>query len=190
MTACRASPGGGSTTLAPPEAGSVRGPVRRGPVRGGRHTGRRGAGERGAGGLWVVWTACLVWCVAVAAVMLGGAVAARHRAAAAADLAALAAAERATRGPVVACRAAAGVATRMDTRMASCTLDGLVADVEVTARVTLPGGDGAVTTVRARAGPDAGSPPSLPSARTQVLPSARTPVLPSARTPGAEGWLP
>ncbi|MGH8869215.1 MAG: Rv3654c family TadE-like protein [Actinomycetes bacterium] len=110
--------------------------------------------DEGSAGLWVLWAACLAWAVAVGAILFGGAVVARHRAAASSDLAALAAAERALYGPVPACRAAADVVAGMGASLARCTLDGTVADVSVTVRVGLPGGRSSAATVRARAGPD------------------------------------
>ncbi|MFB7465138.1 Rv3654c family TadE-like protein [Streptomyces sp. NPDC056224] len=84
--------------------------------------------------------------------LLGQAVVARHRAAAAADLAALAAAATWAHGPQTACAAAHRVARAQDAALGTCTLRGEVA--EVTAQpVTGP----FAPTITARAGPPAGA---------------------------------
>ncbi|WP_372448559.1 Rv3654c family TadE-like protein [Streptomyces durocortorensis] len=79
---------------------------------------------------------------------LGQAVAARHRAGGAADLAALAAADRALEGAVAACDAARRVALAQDAVVVRCAVHGEIADV--TAR---SGFGPYLPTVRARAGP-------------------------------------
>jgi secretion/DNA translocation related TadE-like protein len=68
------------------------------------------------------------------AVQLGGAVVTRHRAEAAGDLAALAAAAWATSGAERACVAARRVTDRMAVRLVSCELRGWQAAVQVEAR--------------------------------------------------------
>ncbi len=80
---------------------------------------------------------------------LGAAVVARHRAQAAADLAALAAAARVPAGAESACAQAAAVARAMRAGVAGCTLD----DLDVV--VTIEAGVGRWGTARAaaRAGP-------------------------------------
>ncbi|SFB09481.1 helicase/secretion neighborhood TadE-like protein [Amycolatopsis marina] len=80
---------------------------------------------------------------------LGGAIVARQRAAAAADLAALAAAGAAVFGVDHACAEASRVAERMRVRITNCGFDGWDALVEV--ETTLPGALGASGAVRARA---------------------------------------
>lgn len=65
---------------------------------------------------------------------LGAVAVARHRAATAADLAALAAAAHAIEGPTPACRAAAVIAERQGARVRRCSVDGLDALVEVVVR--------------------------------------------------------
>jgi secretion/DNA translocation related TadE-like protein len=84
---------------------------------------------------------------------VGSAVVARHRAQAAADLAALAAAGRLTSGPQAACASAASLTARMSARMASCSVDEL--DVVVAAEVSVRLGRWGVHVARAsaRAGP-------------------------------------
>ncbi|WP_374104278.1 Rv3654c family TadE-like protein [Streptomyces sp. ISL-43] len=80
--------------------------------------------------------------------LLGQAVVARHRAAAAADLAALAAAATWAHGPEAACAAAIRVAVAQAARVTGCVVTGEV--VEVTARApTGPFAPG----LRSRAGP-------------------------------------
>lgn len=71
--------------------------------------------------------------VAGGATAVGSAVVARHRAASAADLAALAAASRAVLAPAEACRVAAAVASPVGGRIESCSVEG--ATVAVTVQV-------------------------------------------------------
>lgn len=85
--------------------------------------------------------------------LVGSAVVARHRAAAAADLAALAAAARLPAGPQTACAAAESVARSMSSTVARCDVDGL--DVIVIAEA-MPGFGAqwaGPATASARAGP-------------------------------------
>lgn len=84
--------------------------------------------------------------------VLGQIAVARHHAASAADLAALAGAARALEGSTPACTAAATVARRNGATLTSCVLDGLVVTVTVQGRA----GRWGVVTSRARAGPSAG----------------------------------
>ena len=80
---------------------------------------------------------------------LGSLVVARHRAQAAADLAALAAAARLPSGAEAACGRATAVAREMSVDDAACGVDGL--DVVVTVRVVV--GFAGVARAAARAGP-------------------------------------
>ncbi|WP_374940159.1 Rv3654c family TadE-like protein [Streptomyces finlayi] len=79
---------------------------------------------------------------------LGQAVAARHRAGGAADLAALAAADRALQGPAAACEAAGRVAGAQEAVVVRCAVQGEIADVTARARFGPYEPE-----VRARAGP-------------------------------------
>ena len=88
-------------------------------------------------------------CVTGAGAYLGSAVVARHRAQAAADLAALAAAARLPSGVGAACARASAVAHGMRVDGADCRVDGL--DVVITVRVAVAFA-GAARAV-ARAGP-------------------------------------
>ncbi|BBY94277.1 hypothetical protein MGALJ_39460 [Mycobacterium gallinarum] len=91
--------------------------------------------------------------ITVACVYLGSAVVARHRAQAAADLAALAAAGGLVDGAATACARAAAVAEAMGSSVADCTVSGL--DVVVAVEVGAVLGRFGVGTARAvaRAGP-------------------------------------
>ncbi|GGY43848.1 hypothetical protein GCM10010363_25850 [Streptomyces omiyaensis] len=108
------------------------------------------AGDRGAATVWTAFAACALCVVFAAVLALGQAVAVRHRAGGAADLAALAAADRALWGGPEACAAAARVAAAHGAELVRCAVTGV--EAEVTARVVR----GAWTPeVRARAGPAA-----------------------------------
>ncbi|WTI75126.1 hypothetical protein OG242_14240 [Streptomyces sp. NBC_00727] len=85
---------------------------------------------------------------------LGQVVAARHRAGGAADLAALAAADRALEGAAAACESAEKVAGAQGAEVVRCAVQGEVADV--TARVRF---GPYAPEVRSRAGPAADAPP-------------------------------
>lgn len=82
---------------------------------------------------------------------LGSAVVARHRAQAAADLAALSAATRLAAGPETACAQAKAVAGAMRVSTSSCAVDDL--DVVVTTEVRLAVGGWGSAGAAARAGP-------------------------------------
>jgi secretion/DNA translocation related TadE-like protein len=84
-------------------------------------------------------------------VYLGSVVVARHRAQAAADLAALAAAARLAAGPETACAQAKVVARQMRVSSTGCTVDDL--DVVVTTEVRLAVGGWGSARAAARAGP-------------------------------------
>ncbi|MFF8275256.1 Rv3654c family TadE-like protein [Streptomyces lateritius] len=116
---------------------------------------RPGAGDEGMATVWTAFVACALCVVFGAVLALGQAVAARHRAGGAADLAALAAADRALWGERGACEAAARVAGAQGAALVRCSVRGDVADV--TAAVALGPYRPAV---RARAGP-AGPPEGL-----------------------------
>ncbi len=90
----------------------------------------------------------LLW-VTGAGAYLGSVVVARHRAQAAADLAALAAASRLPAGAASACARATAVAREMRVGDARCAVDGLDVVVTVQVPVAFAGAAGAA----ARAGP-------------------------------------
>jgi secretion/DNA translocation related TadE-like protein len=89
--------------------------------------------ERGAATVLVLAVAAAVLAAGVLATAAGGLVVLRHRAAVAADNAALAAALSAPVGPPAACTSAAQVARANGARLAGCTLHDAVAEVTVTA---------------------------------------------------------
>ncbi|MER7829645.1 Rv3654c family TadE-like protein [Streptomyces sp. NPDC095602] len=94
---------------------------------------------------------CVVFAVVLA---LGQAVAARHRAGGAADLAALAAADLALRGQEDACDTARRVARAQHAELVGCSVRGEIAEVTARARF------GPYTpAVRSRAGPPGAWPP-------------------------------
>ncbi|MEU5331060.1 Rv3654c family TadE-like protein [Streptomyces parvus] len=145
-----------------------------------RCRGSGGGADRGVATVWAAVTVaglCTVFAVVLA---LGQAVAARHRAGGAADLAALAAADRALEGAETACAAARRVAVAQDAVVVRCAVQGEVADV--TAR---SGFGPYLPTVRARAGPPAspsGRDPADAPGRPPADPSGDAPADPSART--------
>ena len=89
--------------------------------------------------------------VAIGGIAVGAAVVARHRAQAAADLAALAAAAELPAGPAVACRRAADVAVATGALVRDCQVLNL--DVVVTVAVRVGGRTGGEARAGARAGP-------------------------------------
>ncbi|MEU9026430.1 Rv3654c family TadE-like protein [Streptomyces sp. NPDC048383] len=115
--------------------------------------------DRGSATVWATVAVTVLGAVFGGVLLLGQAVAARHRAGAAADLAALAAAATWSHGPAAACAAAARVAGAQGARVTECRVEGEVA--EVTARV--------------RAGPFA---PALPS---RAGPPLAAPLPPAGR---------
>jgi secretion/DNA translocation related TadE-like protein len=119
---------------------------------------RRPPRDQGLATVWAATGIAVLMTVLVVALHLGAAVHARHRAEAAADLAALAAAGMAVQGAEPACARAAEIATAMGATVTTCDLAGWDALVEVGVPVplALPGLDTA--TGRARAGP---APPTV-----------------------------
>ncbi|WP_258177373.1 Rv3654c family TadE-like protein [Streptomyces solincola] len=111
--------------------------------------------DRGSATVWTALTATALCAVFAVVLALGQAVAAKHRAGGAADLAALAAADRALRGPAEACAAAGRIARAQGTELARCVLHGEVAEVEVRARF-----GPYAPMVRSRAGPPARAAPA------------------------------
>lgn len=118
--------------------------------------------ERGSASLTLLALAGALAAFGLLLALLGGVAVARQRAASAADLAALAAADHALAGSTVACAAAGRIARDGGVELVSCRLEG--AEVLVRIRV-LPGGLlGALggITAAARAGPGPVSPPAQP----------------------------
>jgi secretion/DNA translocation related TadE-like protein len=114
----------------------------------------RPSGDRGSATVWVIALSAVLAVVGTAVVLVGAATVARHRAEAAADLAALAAAGRVAGGEPDACGLAAEVARANAARLASCAVG---ADAVVELRVSVPVRLGRLgvwaASARARAGP-------------------------------------
>lgn len=155
----------------------------------GRYRYRAQAGDQGLATVWAAVTAAILCTVFAVVLALGQVVAARHRAGGAADLAALAAADRALEGAAPACESAEQVAGAQGAEVVRCAVLGEVADV--TARVRF----GPYTPeIRSRAGPAADAPPprtgresgARPSPRPRSSPPPRPAPLPHPeRTGGA-----
>lgn len=113
----------------------------------------RPVGDRGSGTVLVLICSLVLGLAGAVSVLLAQATLTRHRAAAAADLAALAGADRALQGSPRACAHAGAVAAAGGAILIRCRLDGLV--VAVTVAVPAPGvlRPFGPATARARAGP-------------------------------------
>jgi secretion/DNA translocation related TadE-like protein len=112
-------------------------------------------GERGSATVVGVGAVLALLTVFALAVHLGSAVITRHRAEAAADLAALAAAATTVGGTPQACARAQRVADRMATRITSCDVHGWEVSVQVEASPPGPLGRFGTARATARAGPAA-----------------------------------
>ncbi len=108
--------------------------------------------ERGSATVWVLALSGVLATIGMALVLAGGAGVARHRATAAADLAALAAAVRLVEG-ADACGAAAQLAAANAAELAACEVRGGEVGVAVRVPVRLGGLGVFSATARARAGP-------------------------------------
>jgi secretion/DNA translocation related TadE-like protein len=139
-------PAGGRPTPDPPHARDrrvVASPARRTGI----------GGERGSATVMGVAAVLVVLVVFVGAVHFGAVVVTRHRVAAAADLAALAAAAHAVDGTDQACATARRVTDRMVVRLSACELDGWDAIVQVEAPPPGPLDRFGTARATARAGP-------------------------------------
>ena len=109
--------------------------------------------ERGSASIWAAGGIAALLLLVALIMGLGAAAHTRHRAASAADLAALAAAGHAIDGQQAACARAGWVADRMRVHVTACRVKGWEAEVEVAAQPPdLLIGFGNAT-ARARAGP-------------------------------------
>jgi secretion/DNA translocation related TadE-like protein len=104
--------------------------------------------DRGSATVWVAMATTVLCAVFAIILAMGQAVVARHRAGAAADLAALAAADSALRGTAEACATAGRVADAQGAQLVRCSVTGEIADVTAMARF-----GPYAPAVRARAGP-------------------------------------
>ncbi|AFM19455.1 helicase/secretion neighborhood TadE-like protein [Mycolicibacterium chubuense NBB4] len=107
--------------------------------------------ERGSATVLAVMMVLVLVAVTTGAAMVGSAVVARHRAQAAADLAAVRAAAQVSSGPAVACATAKTVAEAMGAALTGCTVEELDVVVRVGVAAQLRG-IGSADAV-ARAGP-------------------------------------
>lgn len=112
-----------------------------------------GRGDAGVAAVLVLALAGVLTLVGAGSASLAAVAVARQRAASAADLSALAAAERARLGQDVACTQARRIAEAVGARLGTCTLTGGIAEVQ--AQVRPPGRLGMLgeASARARAGP-------------------------------------
>jgi secretion/DNA translocation related TadE-like protein len=120
----------------------------------------RSPNDRGSGSVLVLALGTLVVLSTVVGVVRGGAVVARHRADAAADLAALAAAAEVIDGAAAACGVAEEIAAENGARMSGCVVTGSVVEVLVERPLPLGRFGGWRARARARAGPGRGAPSS------------------------------
>jgi len=111
------------------------------------------AGEAGVAGVLVLALAAVLALVGALSTGLAAVAVARQRAAAVADLAALAAAARVLDGRAVACDRAEDVARRNGGRLTGCRLDGDRVEIVAEVRPAGPLGRLGVASARARAGP-------------------------------------
>ena len=116
-------------------------------------TDARTAPDRGMATVWAAAAVAALMVIAVLGVNLGAAIVGRHRAEAAADLAALAAASHAADGELVACAQGARVTDAMSVALVSCHLSEWDAYVETAVRPPVRVLPGAAAHGRARAGP-------------------------------------
>jgi len=110
-------------------------------------------GDRGSASVYVLTAAAVSLLAGMAATVVGSAVVARHRAGAAADLGALAAASSAHQGSGSACAAARRVVRANGARLAGCQLTGADAVVIAAVSPTILGDEWGEARVTARAGP-------------------------------------
>lgn len=124
--------------------------------------------ERGSSSVYVLAAGAVVLLAGTAAAAVGSAMVARHRAEAAADLGALAAASSATLGAGPACSVATDVVRANGARLVGCRLIGADALVTVTVVPAGPAAAWGQARAAARAGPapeSVGSPDSSEAAR-------------------------
>lgn len=114
---------------------------------------RRSARDRGAATVWAAGGIAALLVITAVVLEIGTATVTRHRAGAAADLAALAAAGYVLDGERAACDQARWVAEHMGVRLATCRLAGWNALVEVTAQPAGPLARFGPLTAHAMAGP-------------------------------------
>ena len=110
------------------------------------------AEESGSGTVLMLMASAVVLAIGLCLAALGCVAVARHRAASAADLAALAAYAHVLEGQPSACRAAAAVLTPVGAELVACAIVDGVAEVSAQVRPAGTLGRLGTTTARARAG--------------------------------------
>lgn len=134
--------------------------------------------------MWTVGAMAALCAVFGVVLVMGRAAVARHRAAGAADLAALAAADHWSDGSVAACARADRVARAQNARLVRCAVEGEISDV------TAASEDGLFTSeARARAGPPGTDAAGPPGTEASVPPGAESSGGPEASA-RAEAWRP
>jgi secretion/DNA translocation related TadE-like protein len=111
------------------------------------------AKDRGMATVTVIGLGTVLSAAAALGIVVGGVVTARHRAGAAADFAAIAAAQHAGEGSRAACRAAALIASANGAAVELCRLSGWTAEVRVSVPVAGPFERLGPARATARAGP-------------------------------------
>ncbi|RNL83290.1 Rv3654c family TadE-like protein [Halostreptopolyspora alba] len=106
--------------------------------------------ETGSGTIWVLTLCVVIWFCALTVVTLAGVRTDRHRAATAADLAALSEARRVGNGNGEPCAVAREVAEKNDAHLTDCVVSGLTVYTEVGVSARMWPGE---VRARARAGP-------------------------------------
>ncbi|MFE9875361.1 Rv3654c family TadE-like protein [Streptomyces sp. NPDC005784] len=129
----------------------------------------RASSDKGSATVWTVGAIAVLCAVFGVVLAMGQAVVVRHRAAGAADLAALAAADHWSDGGTAACARADRVARAQRARLVRCAVEGQISDV------TAASGSGPlIAEVRSRAGPP-GSPGLAGPTRPPGSPGLRDP---------------
>lgn len=152
MTPAAARVTGGGRGPARPD-GAVRPPTEPGTRSRDRDGRQPFAGDAGVAAPLVLAMASVLALVGLVLASLAAVAVARQRAASAADLSAIAAAQSALEGEGTACARAVALARRVEAALLSCRLDGDVAEVVAAVRPDGPLGRLGTATSQARAGP-------------------------------------
>lgn len=114
--------------------------------------------DRGAGTLLAVWVAMALMGAGVIGVLWAVVSVGTHRVAAAADLAALSAAQAVQAGETEPCMSARRIAAEQQVELRSCEVDGEIVAVEAATALRLGALGSALVSAEARAGPAGGEP--------------------------------
>ncbi|MGW0967971.1 Rv3654c family TadE-like protein [Streptomyces sp. NPDC002516] len=150
-----------------------------------RRTRWRVSSDRGSATVWAVGAIAVLCAVFGAVLSMGQVVVVRHRAAGAADLAALAAADHWSDGGASACARAERVALAQGARLVRCEIEGQISDV------TAASGTGPITAeVRSRAGPPGLAEPPASEAPQGFRPSGSYDLPSRPGRPSPRPWPP